>query len=81
MDVVKKIIDEWDPLDLLSHAPADEYHSEIEKVRSLLDLEDNATELAEGIFQVFIESFGSENFPKSMAECEQIALALLAQKH
>ena len=63
MDFVKRIIDEWDPIDLLSHAPDDEY-----------------VDLAEGIFNVFVESFGKDTFNKSKEECEHIAQILLSLK-
>ena len=36
MNDVKRIIDEWDPMDLLSHTPMDEYHSEIEEIQQWL---------------------------------------------
>ena len=78
MDFVKKVIDEWDPIDLLSHAPDDEYHSEIEEIRYLLQMTDDSAELAEGIFNVFIESFGKDTFKKSKGECERIAQILLS---
>ena len=80
MDFVKRIIDEWDPIDLLSHAPDDEYHSEIEEIRYLLHMTDDSVELAEGIFNVFVDSFGKDTFNKSKEECKQIARTLLSQK-
>jgi hypothetical protein len=30
--LVKRVIDEWDPVDLLSHAPPDEYDPEIREI-------------------------------------------------
>ena len=81
MDFVKRIIDEWDPIDLLFHAPDDEYHSEIEEIRYLLCMTDDSTKLAEGIFKVFAESFGEETFSKSKEECKHIAQILLSQKY
>ena len=80
MYFIKKIIDEWDPIDLLSHAPDDEYHSEIEAVRYLLHMTDDSAELADGIFNVFVESFGKDVFNKSKEECERIAQILLSFK-
>ena len=80
MDFVKRIIDEWDPIDLLSHAPDDEYHSEIEEIGYLLHMTDDSVELAEGIFNVFVESFGNDTFNKSKEECEHIAQILLSLK-
>ena len=80
MDFVKRIIDEWDPIDLLFHAPDDEYHSEIEEIGYLLHMTDDSVELAEGIFNVFVESFGKDTFNKSKEECEHIAQILLSLK-
>ena len=79
MDFVKRIIDEWDPIDLLSHAPDDEYHSEIEAVQKLTRVTKDSDELAEGIFEVFLESFGREVFNKSKDECKRIAQSLLSR--
>ena len=81
MDFVKRVIDEWDPIGLLSHAPEDEYHTEIEEIQHLLSITDDCSELAEGIFSVFIDSFGKEVFDKSEEECKRIARALLSQKY
>ena len=80
MDFVKRIIDEWDPIDLLFHAPDDEYHSEIEEIRYLLSMTDDYVELAEGIFNVFVESFDTDIFNKSKEECNHIAQILLSLK-
>ena len=80
MNFVKRAIDDWDPIDLLFHAPNDEYHSEIEEIRHLLSVTDDSAKLAEGIFNVFVESFGKETFNKSKEECKQIAQILLSQK-
>lgn len=80
MSFVKRVIDEWDPIDLLFHAPDDEYHSEIEEIQHLLSITDDSEELAEGIFNVFVDSFGKDTFIKSKEDCKQIAQTLLAHK-
>jgi len=81
MDFVKSVIDEWDPIDLLFHAPDDEYHSEIAEIQYLLSVTDDPAQLAEDIFKVFVESFGKDTFNKSKEECKQIAQILLSQKN
>lgn len=81
MEFVKIIINEWDPIDLLSHCPDDEYHSEIKEIYQLLCLTDDSNELADGIFKIFIDSFDEEIFKKSKAECKCIARKLLSQKY
>lgn len=78
MDFVKRIIDEWDPIDLLSHAPDDEYHSEIAEIGELLNLSKDFSELAEGIYQVFSNSFGKDVFCKSRSECAMIAQKIIS---
>ena len=58
MDYIKKIIDNWDPIDLLFHAPDDEYDSEIQQIYHLLCMTDDSADLAEGIFKIFVDAFG-----------------------
>ncbi|EYE87193.1 hypothetical protein Q428_14670 [Fervidicella metallireducens AeB] len=74
---IKKIIDKWDPIDLLSHAPDDEYHSEISEIGELLKTSSNDLELiADGIYTVFSKSFRGE-FSKTKDECKEIAKLIL----
>lgn len=80
MNFVKQVVNNWDPIDLLFHAPNDEYYSEIEKIQHLLRITNDSAELAEGIFNVFLESFGEDIFNKSKEECKQVAQILLSQK-
>lgn len=80
-DFVKRIIDEWDPVDLLSHAPNDEYCSEIEKIRCFLFSVDEADALADVIFKIFTESFAEDVFHHNWLACKAIAQKLLLQKH
>ena len=75
---IKTIIDEWDPIDLMTHAPNNEYHSEIAEIEILLKRTDNICELATGIHNVFINSFNSDIFKKTYFECIQIAKKLIA---
>ena len=80
MNYVKKIIDDWDPIGLLSHAPNDEYQFEIEEIQQLLKKVDDSVELSEGIFCIFNKSFGKDVFLKNREECERIARILISQK-
>jgi len=79
MNNIKSIIENWDPIDLLSHAPDDEYNSEIEDIQRLLLVTTNCDELTEGIIHIFEKSFGKENFNKSKDECRQIARIILKE--
>lgn len=54
MNDIKNIINDWEPIDLLSHAPDDEYHSEIKEIEKLLETTKRCTDLAEGIYNIFI---------------------------
>lgn len=76
LDIVKKIINQWDPVELLSHAPDDEYHSEIERIWKLLKESKDLNVLAEGIFNIFKDSF-SNVFTKTIEDCTEIASKLL----
>ena len=74
---VKMIIDEWDPIDLLSHAPDDEYHSEIDAIVQLSKSTADINELAFGIYNVFVKAFGGDVFQKTQSECAGIAWKIL----
>lgn len=80
MDHVKRIIDQWDPVDLLSHAPDDEYDEEIELIQLLSGKFNDSETLGKGIYDVFVRSFGRETFDKSEEECDIIAEAILGRK-
>lgn len=65
-DKVKKIIDEWDPIDLLAmHCPDDEYNdisfSISEKVQTTVNIEN----LANYIYDLFEHEFGVPTFEKT----------------
>jgi len=77
MNVVKMVIDEWDPINLLSHAPNDEYYLEIKEIEKLLRTTNNYTDLAEGIYEIFINFFGESSFKKDKSECILIARKIL----
>lgn len=78
INTVKTIINDWDPLNLLSHAPDDEYNTEIKEIEKLLETTKNCTDLAEGIYSIFIRFFGENSFKKSKPECILIAQRILS---
>ena len=80
MSIVKEVIDNWDPINLLSHAPKDEYHSEITEIEKLLQSTVDCVELAAGIYNVFLRSFGNVIFQKTHTECMEIAQKLLSRE-
>jgi len=80
MSVVKAVIDDWDPIELLVHSPNDEYHSEIEEIEATLKTCNDEIALANSIFDIFTRAF-SETFTKSISECSVIAKRIMAIMH
>ncbi|MDE7208240.1 MAG: YugE family protein [Lachnospiraceae bacterium] len=80
MYFIKNIIDNWDPIDLFPGAPDDEYWTENEEIEKLLEFTDSPIKLSEGIYEVFVKSFGEDTFKKSKSECERIAQMILSQE-
>lgn len=77
---VKKIVDKWDPIELLAmHAPPDEYDSESKKVYNLAVANPTIStlELGEIIYTVFIKSFGNDVFTNTLEECKEVANDIL----
>ena len=72
MTNIKQIINAWDPIDLLYHAPEDEYHSEIEDIDAALKQTTDVVTLSDFIYNIFTKSFGC-NFQKTKQECLEIA--------
>ena len=70
---IKKIIDDWDPVNLLSHAPQNEYHTEIDEVEKLLKGTKNCDEIAQGIYEIFLRAFGDNTFQCTIVDCMKIA--------
>ena len=80
MDVVKTVIHKWDPINLLSLPPEDEYHSEIRTIECLIYLAKDYLDLADAIYDVFLKSFGGLAFQKTKADCVVIAQKILSTK-
>lgn len=73
--IVKTIIDEWDPMDLLSHCPDDEYESEIILIETLLFVIEDASTFAKCIWRLFTRMNGEVNF--TIDDCIPIAQKIL----
>ena len=69
-ETIKKEIDMWDPIDLLNHAPPDEY--DIESREILLNFQHGIEQNGRVIYEVFSRAFGL-TFTKSVEECVFIA--------
>lgn len=81
-EYIKNIVDEWDPIDLLPFAPADEYDSETEKIYNTIKNNANVEHqhLSEIIYNVFNEAFGKDVFLKTIEECKIVANKILQIK-
>ena len=76
-DIVKFIIDAWDPVDLLSFAPADEYDDESRAVLSAYT--DDPCEFGNCIYNIFRKNF-DDSFGRSLQECINVAELIIGHK-
>ena len=75
-EVIQKIINEWDPLDLLTiDCPDDEYEFEIKRIASATLNENNAEKLAGKINDILYKAF--EGDFKKKNDCSMIADKIL----
>ncbi|WP_412679549.1 DUF1871 family protein [Brevibacillus choshinensis] len=73
---VLRIITEWDPQNLMNHAPDDEYEHEVQLIEQALPGISDVNNLAECIRSVFVSQF-DDDFKKSKDECLIIARKIL----
>lgn len=76
-EIIKKEIDKWDPIDMLNHAPSDEYDTESREV--LLKFQHSIEQNGMIIYEVFSKAFGT-TFNKSVDECVCIAKKIMQQE-
>lgn len=57
---ITEIINKWDPANLMSHAPDDEYNYEVEKIKEIMAVQSDPTRLAHAIKEIFTGTFGSD---------------------
>jgi hypothetical protein len=76
---IKTIINQWDPMNLFPHAPSDEYSSEIREVCNFLENSRDyiSYDLGQKILAIFQSAFGKDLFPKSLAQCNEIAVEII----
>lgn len=79
MDKLTTIINNWDPTNLMSHAPDDEYDLEINMIAELLRKTNNENELAKGIQNIFLDACGEVFFKKDFEDCLDIARKILKE--
>ncbi|PWI57781.1 DUF1871 family protein [Sulfoacidibacillus thermotolerans] len=75
---VASVINEWDPIDLMSFSPTDEYEVEIKMISEKMDSCSTAEELAREIHDIFQRQFRTQ-FDKSLIECLEIAEKLMGR--
>ena len=77
-DKVKMVIDEWDPIELLSiHCPSDEYDEISTELSQILICNVDIELLGKEIYNLFVQAFEISTFDKSMDECKIIAQKIL----
>lgn len=75
---IKTVIDEWDPIELLSiHCPSDEYDEISMELSQVLICNVDIEFLEKKIYNLFVQAFGTSIFDKSMDECKIIAQKIL----
>lgn len=79
-DKVKTVIDEWDPIELLSiHCPSDEYDEISMELSQILICNIDIELLGKEIYNLFVQAFGISMFDKNMDECKIIAQKIMNQ--
>ena len=73
-NIIKKRINEWDPVNLLSFSPEDEYDIEIQEIYDLFEAEE--TKLGLVIYTIFKNYFGA-SFTKDKKDCFSVAKKIL----
>ncbi|QVY62589.1 DUF1871 family protein [Cytobacillus gottheilii] len=68
--LVKKTINEWDPIGVLPDAPDDEYEFEVAQIVTLLNKADTEEALSEGLAEIFNKALGCHY---TVEECLPIA--------
>jgi hypothetical protein len=77
LQLVKQIINCWDPIGLLSHCPSDEYDIESEEIWHSMNDSTSVEFLTQTIFNTFTTRFSPVIFEKTMHECEKVAIQII----
>lgn len=82
-NIVKKIINEWNPIGVLPYAPDDEYIQEINLICNKIEAMDfdcnKEKYLSEEIFKIFQNQLDSEAFSFYLNDCLEIAIKILKE--
>ena len=82
MEIITKIINDWDPIGFFPMAPKDEYVIEIKKIYEYVSANQNlqVQTLAEAINEIIVKSFGADVYDQNMEQCMLIAEKILKKK-
>ncbi len=70
------IINDWDPIDLMSFSPSDEYKVEVSMILDKLEQFQDVNSLAEYIHSTFRKQFDAQ-FEREFDECLEVAERIL----
>ena len=73
---IKEIINEWDPIGLMTLVPSDEYKEEASEIFCFYQNCSDVRTLADRIKEIFTDQFGNF-FDKTYEECFDIASKIL----
>ena len=76
-NIIKQIVNAWDPISLFPGAPKDEYSFEINEILFLVKKTRDVSTLANGIESIFERNFGKDVFMSTYNECLEIAHLIL----
>lgn len=79
MEIITKIINDWDHLGFFPMAPKDEYVNEINKIYKYVYLNQSVQSqiLAEEINKIFLETFGEDVYDGDIDQCILVAERIL----
>lgn len=68
-EIIKEVIVKWDPIELMGHAPPDEYDDECDLIFDAFIQKQES--LGKIIYDVFNHSFG-EDFQEDLSKCMEV---------
>lgn len=74
LEIIRKVIYEWDPIGLTEFSPSDEYDAECDSI--LNEFSEEQDDLGLVIYNVFTDNF-SDAFQESLCNCVVIAKTII----
>lgn len=76
--IILKIVNNWDPVNLLcSGCPNDEYFFEVKQISELVSKGITEENLAAEINNIFLKAFGKDDFLVNESQCYDIAVEII----